>query len=569
MPISAPPLAFSYLRFSSPSQAEGDSVRRQTELRDTWVKKTGAILDQSVSLRDDGVSGFTGKHRGNPDRHALAAFLKLVEKGRIPRGSYLVVENLDRLSREHIRPALTLLLNLIEAGIRVVQLLPVEQVFDEHVEPMTLMMAIMELSRGHSESKLKSERIGRAWAELKRKAATAKTPITPCVPAWLRVVDGKVKLIPERATVVRRMFALAAGGVGMIGIAKRLNSEGVPRFGPSANWNPSTIYKVLHNRACLGEYQPYTKRGGRKKDGDPIAGYFPAVVTEAEFWAANQGIKSRDGGGGRNVKKGHNPFAGLLWDARDGDKVYIAGRSSEKRHMLVSRRAMTGVPGSKYVSFPLDVFVPAVLSQLREIDPREVLDGPDESARRATEVRGQLAEARARVAELQQQLETGGEVRAAVEVLRRLELRAEVLARELADAEAEEASPVSTAWDDCHNLIDALNEAPNPDDVRNRLRGVLRRTVSEVWCLFVARGRSKLAAVQVWFTGGHHRDYLILYRQGYRNVSGSRDSSWWVRSLALQGQTGDFDLRNCELAAELEQVMNVLSLDSQTDLHVY
>ena len=44
----------------------------------------------------------------------------MVEQGKIPRGSYLIIENLDRLTREHIRPALTLLLNLIEHGIRVV-----------------------------------------------------------------------------------------------------------------------------------------------------------------------------------------------------------------------------------------------------------------------------------------------------------------------------------------------------------------------------------------------------------------------------------------------------------------
>src|SRR5262245_32464664 len=106
---SPPALAFSYQRFSSPEQGKGDSIRRQDELRDGWLKRNHARLDTSVTLRDKGVSGFTGKHRENPDRNALAAFLKLVKDGRVPRGSYLIVESLDRLSREHIRPALTLL----------------------------------------------------------------------------------------------------------------------------------------------------------------------------------------------------------------------------------------------------------------------------------------------------------------------------------------------------------------------------------------------------------------------------------------------------------------------------
>src|SRR5262249_19639048 len=74
--------AFSYLRFSSPAQADGDSVRRQTALRDGWLKRHPAVrLDTSLRLEDKGVSGYRGEHRTNK-RHALAAFLDLVERGR-------------------------------------------------------------------------------------------------------------------------------------------------------------------------------------------------------------------------------------------------------------------------------------------------------------------------------------------------------------------------------------------------------------------------------------------------------------------------------------------------------
>jgi DNA invertase Pin-like site-specific DNA recombinase len=162
-------LAYSYIRFSHPEQAKGDSLRRQTELRDAWLARNKVKLDASLTLEDHGVSGFTGEHRGNPDRHALAAFLALVKKHRITKGSFLIVESLDRLSREDIIPALSLLLDLIQSGIRVVQLLPVETTFDARSNPMHLMMAIMELSRGHSESAMKSERVGAAWRDKKRR----------------------------------------------------------------------------------------------------------------------------------------------------------------------------------------------------------------------------------------------------------------------------------------------------------------------------------------------------------------------------------------------------------------
>src|SRR5215831_10371704 len=187
----AAPLAYSYLRFSHPEQAKGDSLRRQTELRDAWLTRNGVRLDTSLTLEDKGVSGYTGEHRDNPDRHALAAFLALVKSGRIARGSYLIVENLDRLSREDIIPALSLLLDLIQSGIRVVQLLPVEAVYDAKSNPMSLMMAIMELSRGHSESVMKSERVGRAWRDTKKRAAESGEPLTAQAPAWLRLTDGR------------------------------------------------------------------------------------------------------------------------------------------------------------------------------------------------------------------------------------------------------------------------------------------------------------------------------------------------------------------------------------------
>src|SRR5262249_52934161 len=159
-------------------------------------------------LEDKGVSGFTGEHRDNPDRHALAAFLALVKKGRITRGSFLIVENLDRLSREDIIPALSLLLDLIQHGIRVVQLLPVETVFDAQSNPMHLMMAIMELSRGHSESAMKSERVGAAWQNKKRRAAEDKEPLTARVPSWLRLVEGRWEVIDHAAETVRRIYRM-------------------------------------------------------------------------------------------------------------------------------------------------------------------------------------------------------------------------------------------------------------------------------------------------------------------------------------------------------------------------
>ena len=193
----SPATAFSYIRFSSPKQAEGDSLRRQTEKAGEWCKANNVRLDTSLTLHDLGTSAFTGKHRENPDRNALASFLKLVGQGKVPKGSYLIVEALDRLSREHIQPALLLVLNLLQDGIRVVQLMPVVTVYDSSSEAMQVMMMIMELSRGNSESRVKSERCGAAWGQKKEDARNGIVMSENC-PRWLAVKDGKFVPIPER-----------------------------------------------------------------------------------------------------------------------------------------------------------------------------------------------------------------------------------------------------------------------------------------------------------------------------------------------------------------------------------
>ena len=155
---TSPVLCYSYIRFSTKEQIKGDSRRRQTEATRAWCERNGARLDDGTTFQDLGKSAYLGEHRKNPDRHALAAFLKLVETGRIPRGSCLVVESLDRLTREHIQAALLLILGLLQAGIRIVQLSPQEMAYDDKSEAHAIMLMIVELMRGHSESKMKSDR---------------------------------------------------------------------------------------------------------------------------------------------------------------------------------------------------------------------------------------------------------------------------------------------------------------------------------------------------------------------------------------------------------------------------
>jgi DNA invertase Pin-like site-specific DNA recombinase len=550
-------LAYSYVRFSHPSQAEGDSLRRQTEAAREWCERNGVRLDSATTLHDLGKSAYTGQHRKNPDRHALAAFLKLVEGGKVQRGSYLIIENLDRLSREHIQPALLLALNLLQAGIRIVQLRPVEMIFDDKSDTLPVMMMMMELSRGHGESAIKSERVGAAWAERKRKARNGEV-LTHRLPAWVQERSGKLVPIPARTAVVKKIFALAASGYGHAAIVKKLTEENVPAFGPSGHWSRSYVAIILKDRRALGELQP-RKRDGRI-DGSPIPNYYPQIVSEDEWDAARAGATRRRQAMGRSTKH-VDVFAGLIRNARDGDSYYATTRSEGGKHSRVLVNTSAAEGRTKCYSFPLPTFERAVLSLLFEIDPHEILNGdsgPDESLALA----GELARVESKIAELEAEL-LNGDVAALANALRVLEGRKRDLAGQLSEARQKAAHPLSEAWGEAKSLPAILNSAPDPEAARLRLRAVLRRIIDSIFLLVVPRGRDRLAAVQVWFAGSmKHRDYLVLHRPPKANGSARTTGQWWARSLATVVKPGDLDLRRREDARLLEEALAAVDLSA-------
>lgn len=557
-------LAYSYIRFSHPDQAKGDSLRRQKDLRQDWLCRSNVTLDTSLSLEDHGVSAYQGNHRDNPDRHALAAFLQLVEQGRIPHGSYLIVESLDRLSREDAVPALTLLLNLIQAGIRVVQLLPAEVIYDANTNPMQLMMAIMELSRGHSESAMKSERGTRTWQHKKRLASQG-IPLTARCPAWLRLVNGRWEVIESAANLVGLIYRLAIEGHGEKFITKRLNAEKVPTICRTTWWAKGSVAKLLANEAVIGVYQPFTGRGKtRRPDGPPIPGYFPRIITQEVWDAARGAIASRTHKGGRLSLMHINVFANLLRDARDGASLHQRDHGQRKNgRTLISSKAIHGVTGSRYVSFPFATLESAILSCLREIDPREILPH-NHAADKTLVLAGQLTQLETRIARLKTKLRTDDNIDPIVDVLRELEAERQPLVQALAHARQEAAAPLAANWTDCQNLVQILTKAPNPLETRIKLRSAIRRIVEGIWCLFIPLGHNRLAAVQIWFTGGAHRDYLILHQRAINRFGSTRPAHWTVRSLVTTTTPGDLDLRMPEHVAALENALTAMPLDPPT-----
>jgi len=128
------------------------------------------------------------------------------------------------------------------------------------------------------------------------------------------------------------IYELSIAGLGGYTIAKQLNAKNVPVFGPSPKWDQSSIHNMLRNRATVGEHQPKQYRQNKEFPiGDPIPNYYPAVIEESLFQAAQAARrKNLTSGRGRKGRLITNLFAGLL-------AVCLRGND-------VARRLMT-IPG--------------------------------------------------------------------------------------------------------------------------------------------------------------------------------------------------------------------------------
>lgn len=317
--------AYSYIRFSTPEQAKGTSLGRQGGDAREYAKKQGWDLDES--LRDLGVSAFRGANRV---KGALSRFLKLVEDGTVPQGSILIVESLDRLSREQVLTAFTLFGSILESGVEIVTLIDKKHYTSESVNSSLgdLMMSIVIMAQAHEESAKKAERLAKAWKIKREKIGERK--LTGRCPAWLELSPDRKSFRPieERVQVLRRIFTDTAAGIGAATIAANLNREGVEPWGEGKQkadgWQASYIKKLLSGDAVLGTYQPHVKNAGKRTPvGDPISDYYPQVIDDALYYLAKRAREGRRLGGGRRGKSFSNVLTGGI--ARCGE----CGRSMQ------------------------------------------------------------------------------------------------------------------------------------------------------------------------------------------------------------------------------------------------
>lgn len=326
---------FSYIRFSSAKQSAGDSYARQVRAARAFCDEHSLEMadPRDYLFFDSGRSAYKGRQLD--DTGELARFLTYVEDGTIPAGSYLVVESLDRLSREKVRDALPRFLDLLAKGINVYTSTDRRLYTDDYNE-IDLIVSIITMSRAHEESAIKGKRVSSAWRAKQKDARTSGKPLGKLRPLWLDVTPDGYELHPGKAAVVRRIFDMSTKGHGSRVIAATLNQEGIPAFSAgrknfSGLWGFSTVRHILDSRTTLGEYQPHIFIDGKRTpDGDPIKGQFPAAVTEDEFYLAQAARSSRKTHGVTKNTVNFNVLAGILNCFKCGSPMHLQGQRGRK-----------------------------------------------------------------------------------------------------------------------------------------------------------------------------------------------------------------------------------------------
>ncbi|WP_428304617.1 recombinase family protein [Lacipirellula sp.] len=397
MSTDSKPRVYSYLRFSRPEQALGDSERRQIEGARAFAKRKNLPFDESISLQDRGRSAFTGAHR---KKGSLGTFLALVRAGAVPRGSILVVENVDRLSREGVAASLRkIIFDLFDFGITIQTLNPEIAYAPGCENDPTFIALFIYLARAYDESKQKSTRLSQAWEQKRKTARDAGEMLTRIRPAWLAVTGERTfKIIEPAAEAVRAIFTMYLQGLGTRRIVATLN-RGTTYWKPphnpkrkSPDWRASYVRKILNERSVLGEYQPHKMVAGKRTpDGDAILDYFPAIVPTDLFNAVAAKLHGNEIRGGQTGKASslltHMAYCGYC-----GEPMHFVdkGKGPRGRQYLRCANEASG-RGCDCGNFRYDEVEELVLSNCPKLNPAEVLPNPDDQAKQCRGLRTQLA----------------------------------------------------------------------------------------------------------------------------------------------------------------------------------
>ncbi len=270
--------AIPYIRYSSFRQSEGDSYRRQADLIESWLSSHTDYTKSNLVYDDLKKSGFSTKAG-----KAASGFIKIrqaIEAGLIRAGDCVLIEAIDRATRQGTFDALDLLTPILRAGVSIVTIDDGQEYTEQSLNGSQIFLLIAKLQAAHNYSKALSERVAASY-KARRKLALAGEAIKRHTPVWL-TADGAV--IAEIAQQVALVFDWYIAGVGKHSIAAKIRLSGVEKLSKCSG---PTVQGWLSNPAVIGSW------ANSDTDADSISGVYPAIIEPETFYLAQRLLKER------------------------------------------------------------------------------------------------------------------------------------------------------------------------------------------------------------------------------------------------------------------------------------
>lgn len=549
--MNTPPKIYSYIRFSTPEQSKGHSLDRQLNYAKEYAERHGMVLDEALSMRDEGLSAY---HQSHIKRGAFGLFLAAIESGRVPQGSILIVEGLDRISRAEPIEAQAILSQIIMAGITVVTASD-NKVYKRDIikkNPMDLVLSLLIFVRANEESETKSVRVKKSIiSRIKQWQETGKgEPIrVGHDPIWVQY-DSQNKIFvlnEEKSKIVLDTLALYKKGWSFVKLTKHLGETTPPLYG--GVWNMQVIFRLVSDQRLTGK-KSITING----ETHHVEKYFPPLLTTDEYSELQQIRKNR----GTTKAQGKIPslFTGMRMsfcgycnysmisqnhihkfkknnDVRDSYRRVVCSSKYNNIHNCIGSKSISIVPIER-----------ALLEYCADqMELTSVLGDNDKTA----ELRTRIATLHTQLSHTEQKLQAGEQsilnllsqgltVTAAINnLLEQLCTDKEQQMRQILDLEEElryqsrhKATDVAEEWQGMKMDVYDLNE-----ETRLMVRQLVKRTFKRLDIFLHGVQASTLPGfIKDYFPDGeHHIDLILTFpNDRTRLLSIDRKTGSWIKS---------------------------------------
>lgn len=319
--------AYAYVRYSRAVQRMGDSEDRQSNALELFESTYGVKIAEI--FYDRGKSAFRGD---NARTGNFAIVMRRIQEGDLKPGDFLVVESIDRITRQRVLDGVELLQSILKAGVNIYT--TSDQKLYSYSDPSkdfeNLLMISVIAKRANEESETKSKRLLSSWRSRRKKAEAGEIIIKKgnSIPYGLAVENNKFVIVKKEQQEIQYLFESLIT-YGMNTAIAKLNEKSEKK------WNNGTLNKILTNKTVIGcmavhkvEHAP---DGTSKKIlTGYIEDYYPKLIEPSLFYAAINAMRDRKSKNhsGRRSEQDFNIFRNTIYCINCGGKMYYDHRGS-------------------------------------------------------------------------------------------------------------------------------------------------------------------------------------------------------------------------------------------------